>query len=189
MSYGAKLPDMYRRAATYDRVMLDLRDRPPGRLLRKCVVLLVTLVSVALLAGGLIDAWGPATTSAQEIEVDLVGFLVLAAGERLPPSGEAPARLEVPNDQGGARLIFPVEFTRRTEMALPEGTARSGQLVRVEGVIHQGECGSSVFGTCKRSSTPPACRSRTGRSPSPWPMTGSSRSSWRAPRPSPSPSC
>jgi hypothetical protein len=138
MYYGAKLPDMYRRAATHDRVTFDVRDRPPRRPLRTCVVLLVTLVSVALLTGGLINAWGPTATSAQEIEVDLVGFLVLAAGERLPPSGEATARLEVPNDQGGARLIFPVEFTRRTEMALPGGTARSGQLVRVEGVIHQG---------------------------------------------------
>lgn len=138
MYYGAKLPDMYRSAAPYDRVTCDVRDPPRGRLLRSCVVLLVTLVSVALLTGGLINAWGPATASAQEIEVDLVGFLVLGAGERLPPSGEATARLEVPNDQGGARVIVPVELTRRTEMALPGGTARSGQLVRVEGVIHQG---------------------------------------------------
>jgi hypothetical protein len=129
---------MHCRADASDRVTRGLRDRPRGRFLRARVVLRVVVVSVALLAGGLIGAWAPATTSAQEIEVDLVGFLILAGEERLASSGEAVARLEVPNDQGGARQIFAVELTRRTEMALPGGKARSGQLVRVEGVIHQG---------------------------------------------------
>jgi hypothetical protein len=99
---------------------------------------LVTPVGWALLASSLLTASGSVTASAQEIEVDLVGFLMLPAGERLPPSVEATARLEVPNDQGGARLVFPVEFTRRTEVALPGGAARSGQLVTLEGVLHQG---------------------------------------------------
>ena len=98
----------------------------------------MTLAGRALLASSLIAAWGSVTASAQEIEVDLSGFLVLPAGERLAPFVEATARLEVPNDQGGARLIFPLEFTRRTEVALPGGVARSGQLVTVEGVLHEG---------------------------------------------------
>lgn len=113
-------------------------DHPRARPFRRRGPFLVTLAGRALLAGSLITAWEPVTTSAQEIEVDLIGFLVLAAGERLPPSVEATAWLQVPNDQGGARLVFPVEFTRRTEVALPGGVARSGQLVTVEGVLHQG---------------------------------------------------
>ena len=91
------------------------------------------VVSVGILAA---TAWGAATAGAQEIEVNLVGFLVLPAAGRPVPSGEATGRLEVPNEQGGARLIFPVEITRGTEVA--GRTARSGQLVMVEGVLHEG---------------------------------------------------
>jgi hypothetical protein len=78
--------------------------------------------------------------SADEVEVELVGFLGgLPAGEvRLPPAGVTTARLEVPNEQGGSRVAFTVEFTPRTEFAPDAGRLRNDQLVVVEGMLGPG---------------------------------------------------
>ena len=78
----------------------------------KGTCLIAVVLVVALLLTG-------AVFSADEVEVELVGFLVsLPAGElRLPLSGVTTARLEVPNEQGGSRVAFTVEFTTRTEFA------------------------------------------------------------------------
>jgi hypothetical protein len=74
---------------------------------------------------------------ADEVEVELVGFL-----GRLPDDGSRPlpaagttTRLEVPNEQGGARQVFTVEFTARTELGPDTGRLRSGQLVILQGVL------------------------------------------------------
>jgi hypothetical protein len=95
--------------------------------------LLAAVLAVALWLGG-------AAFSADEVEVELVGFLgSLPAGEvRLPLAGVATARLEVPNEQGGARVAFTVEFTPRTEFARDAGRLRNDQLVVVEGVLGPG---------------------------------------------------
>lgn len=77
---------------------------------------------------------------ADEVEVELVGFLgdLPAAGVRLPPSATTTARLEVPNEQGGARVPFTLEFTPRTEFARGSDGLRNDQLVVVEGVLSPG---------------------------------------------------
>lgn len=81
-----------------------------------------------------------AAFSADEVEVELVGFLgnLPAAGVRLPLSGATTARLEVPNEQGGARVTFTLEFTPRTEFARETGRLGNDQLVVVEGVLGPG---------------------------------------------------
>src|SRR5262245_60262248 len=75
-----------------------------------CVIAAVLTVALSL-AGRVI--------SADEVVVELVGFLGnLPAGEvRLPLSGVTTARLEVPNELGGSRVAFTVEFTMHTEFA------------------------------------------------------------------------
>jgi len=77
---------------------------------------------------------------ADEVEVELVGFLghLPAGGVRLPPSAATTARLEVPNEQGGARVAFTLEFTPRTEFARGSDRLRNDQLVVVEGVLGPG---------------------------------------------------
>jgi len=81
-----------------------------------------------------------AAFSADEVEVELVGFLdnLPGGGVRLPLSGPAAARLEVPNEQGGARVAFTLEFTPRTEFARDTSRLRNDQLVVVEGVLAPG---------------------------------------------------
>lgn len=70
--------------------------------------------------------------AADEVEVELVGFLV-----------QAPElRLEVPNEQGGPRTVFPITMTSRTVVALPGGKARDGQLVVLEGVLEDQRVGA-----------------------------------------------
>ena len=78
--------------------------------------------------------------AADEVEVELVGFLgnLPAAGLRLPLSGATLARLEVPNEQGGSRVAFTLEFTPRTEFARDAGRLGNDQLVVVEGVLGPG---------------------------------------------------
>ena len=75
--------------------------------------------------------------SADEVEVELVGFLgtSVEGGLRLPLSGATIARLEVPNEQGGARIAFTVELTPRTEFSRGSGRVRADQLVVMEGVL------------------------------------------------------
>src|SRR4030095_15390759 len=81
-----------------------------------------------------------AVFSADEVEVELVGFLGnLPAGEvRLPLSGVTTARLEGPREQRGSGCAFTVEFTTRTEFARDAGRFRDGQLVVLEGVLRPG---------------------------------------------------
>jgi len=81
-----------------------------------------------------------AVFSADEVEVELVGFLgdLPAREVRLPLSGVTTARLEVPNEQGGPRVAFTVEFTTRTEFARDAGRLRDDQLVVLEGVLRPG---------------------------------------------------
>ena len=57
---------------------------------------------------------------------------------RLPLAGVTTARLEVPNEQGGSRIAFTVEFTPRTEFARDAGRIRNDQLVVLEGVLGPG---------------------------------------------------
>lgn len=85
-------------------------------------------------------ALGGAVFAADEVEVELVGFLgnLPADGVRLPPSGVTAARLEVPNEQGGSRVTFTIEFTSRTEFARGADRLRNGQLVVVEGALGPG---------------------------------------------------
>jgi hypothetical protein len=78
--------------------------------------------------------------AADEVEVELVGFLGRlpdSGSGSLPPAGTT-TRLEVPNEQGGVRQVFTVEFTARTELGPDTGRLRSNQLVILEGVL-QGE--------------------------------------------------
>ena len=81
-----------------------------------------------------------AAFSADEVEVELVGFLghLPAGWVRLPLPGATTARLEVPNEQGGARVAFTLEFTPRTEFARDAERLRNDQLVVVEGVLGPG---------------------------------------------------
>jgi hypothetical protein len=83
---------------------------------------------------------GGAAFAGDEVEVELIGFLgnLPQGGVRLPLSGVTTARLEVPNEQGGARVAFTVEFTPRTEFARDAGRFRDDQLVVVEGVLGLG---------------------------------------------------
>jgi hypothetical protein len=92
--------------------------------------LIAAVLAVVLSLGG-------AAFAADEVEVELVGFLgnLPQEGVRLPLSGVTTARLEVPNEQGGARAAFTVEFTPRTEFARDAGRMRNDQLVVVEGVL------------------------------------------------------
>jgi hypothetical protein len=78
--------------------------------------------------------------AADEVEVELVGFLDTLAegGLRLPLSSETIARLEVPNEQGGARIAFTVELTPRTEFSRDAGRVRGDQLIVMEGVLQPG---------------------------------------------------
>jgi len=91
-----------------------------------------------VLIGALSVSW--ASVCADEVEVELVGFLgdLPAAGVRLPPSDATTARLEVPNEQGGARVSFTLEFTPRTEFARGSDRLGNDQLVVVEGVLGPG---------------------------------------------------
>ena len=92
----------------------------------------------AVLAVGL--SFGGAAFSADDVEVELVGFLgdLPEGGVRLPLAGVTTARLEVPNEQGGSRIAFTVEFTPRTEFARDAGRIRNDQLVVLEGVLGPG---------------------------------------------------
>jgi hypothetical protein len=78
--------------------------------------------------------------SAHEVEVELVGFLgtLPEGGLRLPLSRGTMARLEVPNEQGGARTAFTVELTPRTEFSRDAGRVRDDQLIVMEGVLQPG---------------------------------------------------
>ena len=95
--------------------------------------LITAVLAVALVLDG-------ATFAADEVEVELVGFLgdLPQGWVRLPLSGAMTARLEVPNEQGGSRVAFTVELTPRTEFARDAGRIRNDQLVVVEGVLGPG---------------------------------------------------
>lgn len=75
-----------------------------------------------------------------EIEAELIGFLAQLPrdGLRLPPAVPAMATLEVPNDQGGPRIVFPLAFTPRTGSAARASHVRAGDLVLLEGVLDGG---------------------------------------------------
>ena len=77
---------------------------------------------------------------AGEIEAELIGFLgqLPRDGLRLPLASPAVATLEVPNEQGGPRIVFPLEFTPRTGSSARAKHVRGGDLVVVEGVLHGG---------------------------------------------------
>jgi hypothetical protein len=94
------------------------------------------LVSAVLLAACTAAA---AAGLADDIEVELVGFLdrLPEGGLRLPLSGQTVARLEVPNEQGGARVAFTVELTPRTEFSRGTGRVRGDQLLVMEGVLRE----------------------------------------------------
>jgi hypothetical protein len=81
--------------------------------------LIAAVLAVALSFGG-------AAFSGDEVEVELVGFLVNLpeGGMRLPLAGVTTARLEVPNEQGGSRIVFTVEFT----LVVLEGVLGPGRL-------------------------------------------------------------
>jgi hypothetical protein len=95
---------------------------------------LIALASI-LAAAGIGEAPG-----AEEIDAELVGFLaqVPPGGLRLPPLAASTAALEVPNEQGGPRTVFAVEFGPRTEVLLREKLLRGGELVALEGVLRPG---------------------------------------------------
>jgi hypothetical protein len=99
--------------------------------------LIGSALAVAILLPGV---WGNAARSADEVEAELVGFLsqLPREGLRLPPASAVRAMLEVPNEQGGPRLLFPLEFGARTEITLRANHLRGGELVVVEGVVAQG---------------------------------------------------
>jgi hypothetical protein len=90
-----------------------------------------SLLATLVLAAG-------AAPAADEIEVQLVGFLVAPAEARTPATGTALAGLDVPNEQGGARIFFHVEITRATTVALPGGRPRFGELVVLSGLLATG---------------------------------------------------
>jgi len=95
-----------------------------------------SVAAVLLLLAG---ACWVAPGSADDVEVELVGFLgrLPDGGPRLAPAGGTTTRFEVPNEQGGARQVFTVEFTPRTELGPDTGRLRSGQLVILEGVLQR----------------------------------------------------
>lgn len=71
-------------------------------------------------------AW-PVPAVADEIEVQLVGFLVQLPGQD--------ALLEVPNEQGGPRVTFEIEITPSTSIRVTGGRLRSGELVVLDGLL------------------------------------------------------
>jgi hypothetical protein len=75
--------------------------------------------------------------AADDVEVELVGFLgrLPGGGERSRPAEGTITPFEVPNEQGGARQVFMVEFTARTELGPDPGRLRAGQLVILQGVL------------------------------------------------------
>ena len=85
------------------------------------------LVVTCLLPGVMDGAPG----SSDVIDTELIGFLAQLPREglRLPPAASARATLEVPNELGGPRLTFPLEFTPRTEVAFRASHVRGGELV------------------------------------------------------------
>jgi hypothetical protein len=93
-------------------------------------------VAAALLAGG----WSAGAGGSDEIEAELVGFVAQLPrdGLRLPPASPTAAILEVPNEQGGPRIVFPVEFGRQTGGTLRASHVRSGDLVLLQGVLRGG---------------------------------------------------
>jgi hypothetical protein len=98
-----------------------------GRLVASLAAALVVGAGLASIAAG----------AADDVEVELVGFL-----GRLPDGGARPlpaagtiTRLEVPNEQGGPRQVFTVEFTARSELGPDTGQLRSGQLVILQGIL------------------------------------------------------
>lgn len=94
-------------------------------------------MAASLLSG----VWWQTARGADEIEAELIGFLTQLPrdGLRLPPASAVAAALEVPNEQGGSRLVFPVEFGRRTEVGLRANPLlRGGELVVLEGVLGKG---------------------------------------------------
>lgn len=95
-----------------------------------------SVLVVGLFAG----TWGSGARGADEIEAELTGFLVQLPREglRLPPASTATATLEVPNEAGGPRVIFPIEFTRRTGGSLRASHLRNGDLVALQGVLRGG---------------------------------------------------
>jgi hypothetical protein len=93
------------------------------------------LVVACLLWSG----WAPGARGADAIDAELIGFLaqIPRDGLRLPPPAPATATLEVPNEQGGPRIVFPLEFTPRTGPGRAR-LVRPGDLVLLEGVIQGG---------------------------------------------------
>src|SRR5262245_35315718 len=97
--------------------------------------------SVLVLAGVLSGAGAHAGAIADEIDAELVGFLIVMppGGLRVPPpTPAATAILEVPNEQGGPRVVFPVELDGRSSITAREHSTRGGELVVVEGVVQPG---------------------------------------------------
>jgi hypothetical protein len=101
----------------------------------------IRLIRSVFVAVSLLPAvWGGAARTSDEVEAELVGFLVGLPrdGLRLPPAAAVMASLEVPNELGGPRLVFPVEFGVRTEVTLRVNPLRGGELVILEGVLGKG---------------------------------------------------
>lgn len=98
--------------------------------------IVATFGAVALLLAG---SGGVAPSRADDVEVELVGFLgkLPESGSPLVPPGGTTTRFEVPNEQGGARQVFTVEFTARTDLGGDTGRVRSGQLVILQGVLQR----------------------------------------------------
>lgn len=89
----------------------------------------------SLIVASLVSAACPPVAVADEIEVQLVGFLVHL---RSPGGGVRLAELDVPNEQGGARVGFEIEITPRTSLAVAGGRLRPGELVVLEGWLAAG---------------------------------------------------
>jgi hypothetical protein len=102
------------------------------RLRRAASMLALAALLAATMVGG--------APGSDEIDAELVGFLAQLppGGLRLPPAAIATAALEVPNEQGGPRIVFAVEFGPRTDVALRENAVRNGELVVIEGVLRPG---------------------------------------------------
>lgn len=75
----------------------------------------------------MVTAAGPPPAAADEIEVQLVGFLVEVRGPD--------ATLEVPNEQGGPRVTFRIEITPGASIHVTGGRLRSGELVVLDGLL------------------------------------------------------
>jgi len=99
------------------------------------------LVGPLLLAVGLlVGDRGNVASGGDEIEAELIGFLAQLPGDvlRLPPAAPVTATLAVPNDQGGPRIVFPIEFTPRTGSPARARHVRDGDLVVLEGLLQDG---------------------------------------------------